>query len=174
LFFVSNILPDNIINQLNNEKFWDYQWELQDEQHTWKRRKLLPHDTSPLSFIDDIYLSSLPTIEESLNIKFTMQHCNSSFWLDYADFTCDIHLDGFGQRPEIAMQVYLTESEHDIGTVFYHDEHGKNVRYAFPYKINTGYIMLNNDKQWHGMITSVPDGILRLSSYTYFSSFEDK
>jgi hypothetical protein len=174
LFSVTNILPDNIIDQIKQEDLLNYSWELQEEQHDWKRRKLLPASDSPILKIDNIYMSVMDQIAQALNIQFSVNHCNSNFWLDYMGFGCPIHLDGFGERPKIAMQIYLTETPHELGTVFYHDTHGKKLRYRCPYKINTGYIMLNNDNQWHGMTETIPEGTFRLSSYTYFSRFEHK
>jgi hypothetical protein len=58
------------------------------------------------------------------------------------------------------------------GTVFYNQD--QTVRYTFPYKVNTGYIMLNGPDQYHGVPTTLAEGELRLSSYTYFGPFEHK
>jgi hypothetical protein len=74
----------------------------------------------------------------------------------------------------MAMQIYLTESVDDLGTTWYNDPAGYSVRYKCPYKINTGYLMLNHSGQWHGMTNKVPPGHVRLSSYTYFGNFGHK
>lgn len=176
LFVVEDILPADLIEEINTQDFWGYAWEDQQMQSGWRRRKLTFSDESPLAKIDPCYNELLDQIEEVANVKFIHKHCQSSFWLDYAGFDCSIHEDGAerGYTPLMAMQVYLTESSDDLGTVWYHDQQGNSIRYAFPYKKNTGYLMLNHSGQWHGMLNKVPENHLRLSSYTYFGLFNHK
>lgn len=176
LFLIEDILPSEILDRISKESFLDYQWETQELQQAWKRRKLIPHKNSPLAEIDDYYSKSLDQIAAAANIEFIEKFCTSSFWLDYDDFDVSIHLDGEDRNfePLMAMQIYLTDGDYQLGTIFYHDQMGKSVRFKFPYKINTGYLMLNNKNQWHGMLNKVPPEHLRLSSYTYFSRFNHK
>jgi hypothetical protein len=176
LFIIENILPKTLVELINKESFWDYNWEEQPMQLDWKRRKLLPDPASPLSSVDQYYNEALSQIEYVTGIEFEHKHCWSSFWLDYEGFDCSIHEDGAERNynPLMAMQIYLTESEDNLGTTFYHDIEGTDVRYVFPYKQNTGYLMLNHPGQFHGMLTKVPANHLRLSSYTYFGKFNHK
>lgn len=174
LFLVIDPISNELMAKLSKEDFWQYSWERQDMQQNWNRRKLIPN--ALLQQIDEEYLDLLDQIELAVNIKFTHKHCYSSFWLDYENFTCGIHEDGAERNytPLMAMQIYLTEANHDLGTVWYNDAEGKSIRYQFPYKKNTGYLMLNRPGQYHGMTNSVPAGHLRLSSYTYFGNFDHK
>jgi len=176
LFIIENIIPDKLFNQIDKESFWEYPSEEQEMQSGWKRRKLLPNLSSPLSKLDEIYNDALDQIEFIAGVQFEHKHCWSSFWLDYEGFDCSIHEDGAERNynPLMAMQIYLTESNDNLGTIFYNDLQGTSVRYAFPYKKNTGYLMLNHAGQWHGMPTKVPAGHMRLSSYTYFGKFNHK
>ena len=176
LFLIEDVLPQDLINEIDKEDFLSYNWEEQRMQSTWNRRRLLPDVSSPLTKIDNHYNLLLNQIEDSLNISFEHRHCWSSFWLDYEGFDCSIHEDGAerGYTPKLAMQIYLTESADNLGTTFYYDENGKNVRYQFKYKKNSGYLQLNRPGQWHGMLQKVPPGHRRLSSYTYFGQFNDK
>lgn len=181
LFIVEDALPMSLLQYIKKQDFWQYPWENQEMQSDTHRRKI---KTDNLALFDDInqcYFNELDQIAEVTNVTFIDQpilehRCWSSFWLDYEGFNCNIHEDGAERnyRPLMAMQVYLTESADNLGTVFYHDALGKRVRYAFPYKINTGYLMLNHPGQWHGMLHKVPTGHIRLSSYTYFMDFSHK
>lgn len=181
LFLVENILPMSLIEYIKTQDFWQYSWEYQEMQADTYRRKLITANQLLFSNINRCYRDKLDQIAEVTNVTFIDQpivehRCWSSFWLDYHGFDCHIHEDGAERNysPRMAMQIYLTESADNLGTVFYNDALGKQIRYAFPYKINTGYLMLNHPGQWHGMINKVPAGHIRLSSYTYFMDFSHK
>ena len=170
LFLVENIYPQDLLDQVNQENFLDYKWELQEGQLDWPRRKLLPDDNSVLLQLDKHLNNVRYDIADALNGHFPEYDCWSSFWLDYSPYNCKMHLDG--DLP-IAMQIFLLDNagpEH--GTVFYNPD--KTERYTFPYKVNTGYIMLNGPDQYHAVPTTLQPGELRLSSYTYFGPFEHK
>jgi hypothetical protein len=176
LFIVEDVLPADLLTQINNEDLWSYPWEKQNMQAAWDRRLLQPESESPLGRVDNYYNQLLDQIADAVNIEFEHKSCWSSFWLDYENYSCSIHEDGAerGYTPLLAMQVYLTESADNLGTVWYLDAEGKHIRHAFPYKQNTGYLMLNHAGQWHGMLNKVPANHLRLSSYTYFGKFYHK
>lgn len=175
LFKIEHILPASLIAAINTQDLWQYPWEQQRMQLDWKRRKLIT-DNSVLAEVDWHYNQALDVIADAAHVEFEHQHCWSSIWLDYTGFDCSIHEDGAEREynPLMAMQIYLTQGEHDLGTVFYHDAQGQQLRYAFPYQANTGYLMLNHAGQWHGMPNAVPADHLRLSSYTYFGKFNHK
>lgn len=176
LFKVEELLPDDLIEQINCEDLWNYPWEKQDMQSDWNRRRLLPSTDSLLGQVDSFYNQVLDQIADTIGLVFEHKTCWSSFWLDYENYTCNIHEDGAerGYTPLMAMQVYLTDSTDDLGTIWYHDVKGQQIRYVFPYKRNSGYLMLNHAGQWHGMLNKVPANHLRLSSYTYFGKFSHK
>lgn len=177
LFTVENIIPEVLIDDIDKLPLLDLPWETQAMQENWPRRKLLSDQIPELCKFDSFLQTDfLDSVEAALNIEFINKTAFSSFWLDLQGFDCAVHEDGAerGYTPYMAMQLYLTECSDSLGTVFYHDSKGKEVRYAFPYKRNTGYIMLNHPGQWHGMLVKVPVDHLRLSSYTYFGQFENK
>lgn len=176
LFKVEGILPESLITQIQKENLWEYPWHEQEMQTDWNRRKLLPPSNSPLALVDEYYAKALDIIAQTLNIKFEHKHCWSAFWLDYEGFDCLIHEDGAerGYTPSMAMQIYLTDSSDELGTVWYHDSLGLYQRYVFPYIKNSGYLMLNHAGQWHGMTKKIPPNHFRLSSYTYFGKFDHK
>jgi hypothetical protein len=173
LFLVQDLLPNSLLYDIKQLDLWSCSWEEQPMQLDWKRRKLIADNQNLLIEVDQHYNNALDQIANATNVVFDHKLCWSSFWLDYEGFDCSIHEDGAERNyhPLMAMQFYLTESQDKLGTVFYHDAAGQHVRYAFPYKSNTGYLMLNHPGQYHGMLHKVPPGHLRLSSYTYFGKF---
>jgi len=170
LYLIEDVFPDDLLNKINQEDFMSYEWQFQEGQFDWPRRQLIVKPWNILVEVDNHLNKFRQYIADSLNVHFPEYDCWSAFWLDLPTFTCPTHLDG--DLP-IAMQVYLLEkagSEH--GTVFYNSD--DSIRYTFPYKVNTGYIMLNGPGQFHGVPTTLNDGELRMSSYTYFGSYEHK
>tara|TARA_R110000787_G_scaffold198686_1_gene309787 strand:- start:420 stop:965 length:546 start_codon:yes stop_codon:yes gene_type:complete len=170
LFLIEDAYPSDIIDQIQEEDFLSYEWELQEGQVDWPRRKLIKKPHLIISELDPYLNTKHELISEALKVKFVYEAVDSGIWLDYSPYTCAVHLDG--DLP-IAMQIYLLDNagpEH--GTVFYNQD--QTVRYTFPYKVNTGYIMLNGPDQYHAVPTMLAEGELRLSSYTYFGPFEHK
>lgn len=172
LYLIENILPDSLLQDIAQEPVENYEWELQEGQESWKRRKLILPASSNLNLVDKYLNEIRHTIASKIGVVWHEYDCWSSFWLDFPGFTTDVHLDGF--LPS-AMQLYLGQNIIDIGTVFYYNNVVPlQIRYKFEYKPNTGYLMLNNDRQWHGMLKPVPKDTFRLSSYTYFGTFDTK
>lgn len=172
LYLIQDILPSSLILDIAQEPVQDYSWELQEGQEAWKRRKLILPPSSKLHLVDKYLNEIRHNIAKDIGVIWHEYDCWSSFWLDFPGFTTDIHLDGY---LPCAMQLYLGHNISDIGTVFYHDHTVPlRVRYQFEYKPNTGYLMLNNQNQWHGMLKPVPNDSFRLSSYTYFGTFDTK
>ena len=170
LFLVEDVYSADIVDKIQDDDFWSYEWELQEGQLDWYRRKLIVKPWGILAQIDP-YLNTLHSqVENTIGVKFKYGGVDSAFWLDYSPYTCATHLDG--DLP-IAMQIYLLDKAGpESGTVFYNQD--QTVRYTFPYKVNTGYLMLNGLNQHHGVPTTLQEGELRLSSYTYFGPFEHK
>lgn len=172
LFFVEDIFPNELIEKILQQDYMTYSWEIQEGQESWHRRKLKINNTSPLAKIDPYLNAVRNSIADTIGVVWNEYDCWSSFWLDMPRFTTDIHLDGY--LPS-AMQIYLGKNIKSIGTTFYKDYAVPlQIRHQFDYEINTGYLMLNNSKQWHGMLNPVPDNSLRLSCYTYFGTFSHK
>jgi len=63
------------------------------------------------------------------------------------------------------MQIFLSDAPEQLGTVFYNKD---EVRKAFNFTKNSGYIMFNNSEQLHGMENKVSANVQRLTSYSYF------
>ena len=172
LFLVENILPKDIIDEIQHIDLTSYEWALQEGQENWKRRQLFLPSHSVLNQIDP-YLNSIRLeIAETIGIVLHEYDCWSSFWYDTKGFTTDIHLDG--SLPN-AMQIYLKDGPENLGTVFYYSNTVPwKIRYKFPYRSNTGYLMLNGPNQWHAVPLVLGPGQSRFSSYTYFGNYNHK
>jgi hypothetical protein len=79
-------------------------------------------------------------------------------WRDHPGYINPFHYDA--PSVQNVMIIYLGDEELEIGT-----EYEEGVRFKIPYKKNTGLILLNSDKIFHGMVGSVPAGIIRKSLY---------
>jgi len=74
-------------------------------------------------------------------------------WFDEPNFHMEgWHIDGDESAghisPHGAIQIYLSEAKGQPGTTFYNMD--ESIRYEFPYKINSGYVMKNHLQQRHG------------------------
>lgn len=163
LFSVIDLYPVTILERLSDTDHATSAWKREDWQTEWNRRSIVNEPGSIYEAIDLYVKSKLPEIEELT--KTNILSCDTGFWLDEPGFTTDPHLDNEGVF--IAMQVYLTEhTDVDMATEFYNNDN--TVRFKPEYKLNHGYLMINNPHQHHGMPTPVPNNTYRLSSYTWF------
>ena len=163
LFSVVDLYPESILDRLKQIVHLQSDWSRMDWQEDWNRRKVKTRPGSIYEEIDLFVKSKLPEIEHITNTS--ILSCDTAFWLDEPGFTTRSHLDNDGVF--IAMQVYLTEHPGvDMATEFYNEN--CTVRFKPKYQINHGYLMINNQNQYHGMLTPVPDSTYRLSSYTWF------
>ena len=163
LFLVDQILPNYMIESINQEPLEDIPHTKQEWQESWNRKRLLVTPDSTLEKIAEHYNSSKLLIGEAIGLDITQ--IDTRFWLDYDGFTCGRHLDNEGV--DFVMQIYLSDAPANLGTVFYD---GETVRKAFSFTKNTGYLMINNDRQMHGMEQKVPKDVQRLTSYSYFQT----
>lgn len=159
LFYVENVYPESLLNSMTKEYALATSWRREDMQSEWLRRRL--ENTDLISEFDQFIKSCAQEIEQSIN--FSILACDTGFWLDEPGFTVDKHLDN--SAVSASMQVYLWDDPELPGTAFYADN---TVRKEFEYKQNTGYIMINGPKQYHGMTATVPQDHYRLCSYTWF------
>lgn len=165
LFLVENIYPSSVIDSIQQEKIFDYEHTPVEWQEYKPRRKLVYDDISPFAKIDKFLSDNFGVISKAIGKK--VVHSTTHIWLDEPGFNMGIHLDNPGVN--IAMQLYLNKGPMNMGTKFYHKNSPDSLRYDFPYRLNSGYIMINNDEnQWHGFPSIVPNHTYRLSSYTYF------
>lgn len=91
----------------------------------------------------------------SRNLKFL----GINIWKDTENFIQLKHTDN--PIIEVAIQIYLTESELELGTVF----ELPNDIVSASYKINSGYIADNKNKLTHYTKKRVPKGHVRYSLY---------
>ena len=182
LFLIEDILSEETLNKIDERDLLDIPWIRQNWQEDWERRLLdiKPKDGGIFNDIEQEIDSHRHEIGKAVGMKFT--EINSRFWVDTEGFTVRPHIDNPGIK--IALQIYLKDCE-EAGTTFYNlreedveikDDaqryHWNNdaqqlppVRYTFDGKRNTGYIMLNNMTQLHGVSIILGKDRLRLSAY---------
>ena len=163
LFQVSHLLPDDLLVELSKLPLETVPFTKQEWQEEWNRRLLVPTQGSVLELIADYYDSRKRDIGKSTGLDITK--IDTRFWLDYEGFDCQRHIDNEGV--DYVMQIFLSEAPTNLGTVFYEDD---QVRKAFEFTKNSGYIMFNNKVQTHGMEQKVPKDVQRLTSYSYFQT----
>lgn len=163
LFQVSELLPDGLLMELSKLKLETVPFTKQEWQEDWNRRLLLPTQGSVLESIADYYDSKKSEIGKLAGLNITK--IDTRFWVDHEGFDCQRHLDNDGV--DFVMQIFLSDSPTNLGTVFYEDH---TVRKAFKFTKNSGYIMFNNKGQIHGMEQKVPKDVQRLTSYSYFQT----
>ena len=163
LFRVSQPLPDELLAELAKLPLETVPFTKQEWQEDWNRRLLVPTQGSVLESIAEYYDSKRTDIGKYIGLDITK--IDTRFWLDYEGFDCERHLDNDGV--DYVMQIFLSDAPSDLGTVFYDND---QVRKAFDFTKNTGYIMFNNKDQTHGMEQKVPKDVQRLTSYSYFQT----
>jgi len=95
---------------------------------------------------------------------------NASMWKDSPGFFLWPHCDQ--KVLHVTMQIYLdNECDEKCGTTFLKPvldvEHGEELL-TTPYKKGHGYILLNTNKEMHGMMTKVAEGDTRSSLYIVY------
>jgi len=161
LFQVSHTLPDELLAELAKLPLETVPFTKQEWQEDWNRRLLVPTQGSVLESIAEYYNSKRTDIGKYTGLDIIK--IDTRFWLDYEGFDCPRHLDN--EEVVYVMQIFLSAAPSNLGTVFYYNE---QVRKAFDFTKNTGYIMFNNKNQTHGMEQKVPKDVQRLTSYSYF------
>jgi len=171
LFFVEDVFPPDIVTKILNTTWIDMPWRSQEGQENWPRRRI---DNNALSWMPE-YEAHLESIWSDLaqGLGRPIQpYQGTAWWLDQPGFTCALHTDG-----EMSGSMQLTWfGENNTGTTFYHYKDPAAVRYQFPMKLNSGYVMINTADttgyrrlQWHGMLTPVHPYALRLTSYHWIT-----
>jgi hypothetical protein len=166
LFSVENIYSHKLINEIQTLDLINYPYEQVIWQEAVPRRKLNFDKFDTLARIDEELASKIEIISKEIGIE--IKGFGTSVWLDLSQFNMAIHEDN--QAIKVSMQVYLLPNINELGTKFYYTDNRNDLRYDFPYKVNTGYIMINVPGQFHGVPTPVPNGTFRCSSYTYLGS----
>jgi hypothetical protein len=181
LFQVKDVISNETMDKLSKVELEDISWTKQEWQEDWKRRKLDVASGSVLEQIEKEINSQAELI--GVIIGRNIKNITANFWLDMPGFTVTPHIDNPGV--DNAFQLYLKDCD-NAGTVFYNpkdseietkddeqfwyyigDEVPSSLRHTFDCVKNTGYIMLNNEKQLHGVPTTLGKDDLRLSAYCY-------
>lgn len=163
LFSVTDFYPAEILNSVKSINHVESDWQREDLQTNWNRKRINNHVAQVYIEIDLFVKSKLAEIEQITNTS--ILSCDTICWLDETGFTTRSHLDN--DDVFVAMQIYLTEHPGtDMATEFYNED--CTVRFKPEYRINHGYLMINNPTLYHGMLTPVPENTYRLSSYTWF------
>lgn len=97
-------------------------------------------------------------IEKTINKKIYPNA--TQLWYDHAGYQNGFHTD-LSPNLAVNLQVYLNDSDSDIGTSCFDD-----AWYSVPFKKNSGYILIGPTKIKHGMKSIVKDK--RLSLYQSF------
>ena len=100
-------------------------------------------------------------------------HLDARIWHDKEGFYFWPHVDN--TEIDISIQIYLdNEAPEYCGTSFFFNglEKGDNFVNMLtpPYKLGSGYLLVNTNKEIHGMINEVPIGSSRTSLYLNFKS----
>jgi hypothetical protein len=175
LFCVQNFAPPALVDKILNTNWvaLSYQrTQFRKDGTPWLRRQI---DSSAIEWHAE-WVEFLKTKWEQITQQLGPSgwpyptYPESTFWLDEPGFDCGIHTDG--ELPG-AMQLYWIGNS-NLGTTFYHNKNGKNIRVQFKFVANQGYVMINLPDhhgyqllQWHGMLTPVPKDTFRLSSYVW-------
>jgi hypothetical protein len=179
LFRVTDVFPQEIVDFCLTANWDEYKWGKQEEQEYLPRFLLDLKSCSSLSNLKQLGFKIAKEIEDLLQVKFEfIDRTYPSLWRDTYGYKSPIHRDfdpqevkqkGYFNIP-VSMQVYLSESNNDLGTKFYYDYEKTKSKYFFPYKINTGYLQINDYDQWHEMIGQIGKDENRISCHFVFSN----
>ena len=179
LFRVTDVFPQEVIDFCKTANWDSYEWESQLKQENLPRKLLKLQSCSELFNLKKLSLLLAFELQEKLNWHFEyIDRTIVSLWRDMYGYKSPIHRDfdpvevsqkGYFNIP-ISMQVYLSESDNDLGTKFYYDREKTKPKYFFPYEINTGYLQVNDYDQWHEMIGDIGNNEDRISCHFIFSN----
>ena len=189
LFEVKDVLSNETMNKLSEVELEDLPWKEMNYKDTFEggeaRRKIT--DFASGSIFEQITVE-INTHKETISkaIGRNIKNIYLVFWLDMPGFHFPLHIDN--PSVDIAFQLYLKDCD-GAGTIFYtpkdseieikndwqhwhyrpEDEnyHTAPLRHAFNCVKNTGYIMLNDYNQLHGVPITLGKDDLRLSAYCF-------
>ena len=177
LFHVRDIMSQELCEKVYATPWLDLSWKRQEGQEHWRRRRI---ENAGIPWIDqwNHYINAIwPAVGEAIGRNLEISY-GTTWWLDEPGFTCGMHTDGELMG---AMQIMWIAPNSQLGTCFYHNKNGKQLRHRFASEPNSGYIMLNFPRingythlHWHSMLNPVPPGTFRLSSYTLLAPNEQQ
>jgi|694.fasta_scaffold00284_19 hypothetical protein len=164
LFSLHNLVDQDLVDQLQ-----DIDWAsvptlpFMSAQH----RKVVVLEAVPLlQKVDTQMRQKSKVIAHKLGLEFDFYY--NDFWIDFPGWSVPLHVDS---QVFCSWQSYWFGPE-NTGTTFYTDRLGTEVKYQASFSPNTGYFMLNmpvdgaQPLNWHDMKHTIPEGQLRLTSYT--------
>lgn len=159
LFSVQDVFPNELIKDLKKIPLDTVPFTKMEWQESMPRRRLAQMPGSIFARIHD-YINEQKQILGKVLGK-DVSHIDTAFWYDLEGFTFATHVDNPGVKD--VLQVYLSDCS-NAGTVFYDNE---QERIKFEFKTNTGYLMMNNKNQKHGVPNTVGKDDIRLSIYCW-------
>ena len=168
IYQINNLLPDAEVADVMSTDWLALPWRRGELQEHWPRRWIT--DCPRLNQLNSYVDSKFNLIKHLTGKDFS--NMQTHWWVDEPEFTVAMHTDG---HLPYTMQLYWDVPSEDFGTVFYYYKKVDSVRYKLLSIPNHGYLMDNhceNDFQllhWHAMLNKVPEGKIRVSSYSIFS-----
>lgn len=167
IYQINNLLTDAEVADVMSTDWLALPWRRGEMQEKWKRRRLTGDRAAVLSgYVNN----KLALINQLANKDF--KSIDTYWWIDEPGFTVPMHTDG---HLSYTMQLYWEVPGEEYGTVFYYYNNVNQVRFRALSVPNHGYLMDNhceNNYQllhWHAMLNTVPDGKIRVSSYSIFN-----
>jgi len=155
----NNFFGDSVPTQLTNLGKTDF---VKLEMQSHKPRRMVSYDADIMKRLKVFFMHT--SITKALEKKFEtpLTFKSVDIWLDNAGYYLRPHTDD--ERIKLALQIYLGND--NVGTGLY-DEKDKMIK-SFPYRINSGYALLNNRFSRHGTTARVSHGE-RMSLYARYS-----
>lgn len=179
LFYVTDIFPQELVDQLLALDWNNLNWNSQQAQEMWLRRSINRDKYPVLREASDCIAKLQPWVADRLGIKFNwdLNIGNTVWWVDQPGFWAPMHTDG--ELP-LSLQIFWV-GQPNLATSFHNFGQETNYRAKFEFKPNTGYMMLNMSEpdgfqplNWHAMLNKVPEGTYRVTSYTVFPKYSHK
>ena len=159
LFSVRDVFPRELIEDLKKIPLETVPFTKMELQENMPRRRLTQLPGSVFAKIHDFINNQKQDLGKVIGKD--IDHIDTAFWYDMEGFTFGTHVDNAGVKN--VLQVYLSDCS-KAGTVFYDDE---QERVEFDFKTNTGYLMMNNENQKHGVPYPLGKDDVRLSIYCW-------
>ena len=142
---------------------------------SFKREEYLNRNQCQIDMNNPLY-KDLSKLKKVIADKFNTtesDHLDARIWHDKEGFYFWPHVDN--TEIDISIQIYLdNEAPEFCGTSFFFNglERGDNFVNMLtpPYKVGSGYLLVNTNSEVHGMINKVPEGCSRTSLYLNFKS----
>jgi hypothetical protein len=179
IFQVFDIVPTELLAQIENLNWADMSWQRVALQETWPRRLIIDQHQYPvLQQVDSYIWENISLIEEICKVTFANKFPSTSWWYDEPDFDVKLHTDG---HLPASMQLFWIAPGKEFATQFYKFKDLTTAITNFEFIPNLGYIMLNQPAEdgsqplhWHAMVNKLPKNTFRVTSYTTFGTYENK